>query len=250
MLTYKDSDGDTKTVIYDKNNRLLSYKDSNGRWEKLEYDDDVLINLEIEDMLDIPKDNYKARPIYATLKLDSLDNVNFPKNGTKLDVKWNKDGVFGGDYDYEQISLSLEQPFTFYSNNFTLHLKYGDTYKKSEDDSVNRFYGTYTLGGLFNLSGYVPYSFNGDSLALGILKYRYQLRDSGFFGVLDTPLYVGFSLETGNVWSYENSFEFKDLHNSMSLYAAADTVLGPFYLAYGHADDGENSFYLYLGEKF
>jgi len=214
------------------------------------FNDDVDINLEIKDFLDVTNTEYDARPVYASLKFDNLDNVNFPKYGYKTDIVWTKDGAIGGDYDYEQIYIDLEKPLSFYSSNFTVRLKYGDTYKKNESEDIDRFYGTFTLGGLFNLSGYVPYSFNGDSLALAILKYRYQLRDSGFFGVLDTPLYVGFSLESGNIWSYEDKFEFDDLHYSGSVYVAADTVLGPFYFAYGYADDGENSFYLYLGEKF
>jgi len=42
----------------------------------------------------------------------------------------------------------------------------------------------------------------------------------------------------------------KDFHDSVTAYVAADTFLGPFYLAYGHSDDGQSSAYLYLGEKF
>ena len=214
------------------------------------YSDDVGINLSIEELLNIPDSTYDARPLYASFKLDNLDNVNFPKKGIRATARWSKDGALGGDYNYDQLFLDIEKPFSFYSNSFTIHLKYGDTYKKDESDEVKRFYGTFTLGGLFNLSGYAPYSFNGEDMMLATLKYRYQLRDSGFFGVLDTPLYVGFSLETGDTWNYEENFKMSELHNSGSIYVAADTVLGPFFFAYGMADDGENSFYLYLGEKF
>jgi NTE family protein len=168
----------------------------------------------------------------------------------KSQLLWSKEGaVSGSDYDYEQIYFNFEKPLSFYANNFTLHLKYGHTYKRN-DTEINRLYGTYTLGGLFNLSGYAPYSFNDDNMALGVLKYRYQLRESGFFGVLNTPLYIGCSLESGNTWQYKKDFKWSELHHSMSVYMAADTFIGPFYFAYGRADDGENSFYLYLGEKF
>jgi len=40
---------------------------------------------------------------------------------------------------------------------------------------------------------------------------------------------------------------FGKVHNSE---VAADTFLGPFYLAIGSSNDGEVSGYLYLGEKF
>jgi len=197
-----------------------------------------------------PANGYSARPIYASLKIDNLDNVNFPKYGIKSQILWTKDGaISGSDYDYEQIYIDLEKPLSFYSNNFTLRMKYGKTYKRN-DTKINRLYGTYTLGGLFNLSGYAPYSFNNDNMALAVLKYRYQLRDSGFFGVLDTPLYVGGSIESGNTWAYKKDFKWTELHNSVSVYVAADTLFGPFYFAFGQSDDGENSLYLYLGEKF
>jgi len=40
------------------------------------------------------------------------------------------------------------------------------------------------------------------------------------------------------------------MNKSATLYLAADTILGPFYLAYGFSSDSENTVYLYLGEKF
>ena len=78
------------------------------------------------------------------------------------------------------------------------------------------------------------------------------------------------SLGSGGIYSNEISFlnhlennqkiDFKifsinkknihDLKKSASVYVAADTFLGPFYLAYASSEDGENSFYLYLGESF
>ena len=197
-----------------------------------------------------PDYKYDARPIFATLKYDSLDNVNFPTSGVAAYMRWTKEGVISGsDYNYEQLYFDTEFPVSFAANNLTLHLKYGTTYKKNDED-VKRLYGTYTLGGLFNLSGYAPYSFNDDNIALGVLQYRYQLRNAGFLGVLDTPLYVGFSVESGKTWSSQENAKLKDFHYGGSVYVAADTFIGPFYLAYGRADNGTDSFYLYLGEKF
>ena len=217
-----------------------SFKDSNDIHLDIKYTNPPFLT---------PKNNYYAKPIYASLKVDTLDNVNFPKYGVKSRVLWTKEGAIeGSDYNYEQVYIDFEKPLSFYSNNFTLHLKYANTY--SRKDNTNRLYGTYTLGGLFNLSGYAPYSFNDDNMGLGVLKYRYQLKDKGFFGVLDTPLYIGFSLESGKTWGYKEKVDFGKFHNSATVYMAADTFFGPFYLAFAQADDGENSAYIYLGEKF
>ena len=192
--------------------------------------------------------NYRARPIFALINIDNLDNVNFPKVGMKSQLRWTKEmKSWGSDYDYEQIYFDLEKPFTFYSNNVTLFVKYGSTYKP---DGVQRLAGTFTLGGLFNLSGYAPYSFNGDNVALAVLRYTYEIKDGGFFGTLNAPLYAGFSLESGSVWDAGSEVTYNSFKKSGTVYVAADTFLGPLYLAYGYSVDGESSAYLYLGEKF
>ena len=191
---------------------------------------------------------YQARPIFALINIDNLDNVNFPKVGLKSELRWTKEmSAWGSDYDYEQIYFDLEKPFRFYSNNITMYLKYGNTYKQ---DDIARLAGTFTLGGLFNLSGYAPYSFNGDHMALGVLRYTYEIKDGGFFGTLNAPLYAGFSLETGNTWQSDDTMTYSSLKQSGTIYVAADTLLGPLYLALGSSIDGEVSAYLYLGEKF
>ena len=191
--------------------------------------------------------SYDARPIYASFKSDSLDNIHFPKYGFKSEIKWIKEmNSWGSDYDYQQVYLDFEKPFTLFANNITAYFKYGTTYN-IPDGGVTSLAGSYTLGGLFNLSGYAPYSLNDDNMIFAALRYRYQLHGGG---LLDIPLYAGFSLETGNTWSSDIDFESSDLKYSGALYIAADTFLGPFYLAYGHTSDGEHSGYLYLGEKF
>jgi NTE family protein len=188
---------------------------------------------------------YLAVPIYAQINIDNLDNVNFPKIGMKAKLKWVKEMKdWGSDYNYEQVYLEVEKPFSFYSNNITLFMKYGNTY---QNDNVDRLSGLFLLGGLFNLSGYDPYSFLGDNVIFGILKYTYEIKDGGFFGTLNAPLYAGFSLESGDAWS--NPVEM-DLKYSGTVYVAADTFMGPLYLAVGGSSEGEKSVYLYLGEKF
>ena len=195
--------------------------------------------------------NYDAIPIYALVNIDNLDNVNFPKVGVKSELRWTKEmNSWGSDYNYEQIYFDIEKPINFYSNNITMFFKYGNTYQNNDAADVNRLAGTFTLGGLFNLSGYAPYSFIGDNMALGVLKYTYELKDGGFFGTLYAPLYAGFSLESGQTWNNSEEIDFDTLHKSGTIFVAADTFLGPFYLAYGVAADGEQSAYLYLGEKF
>ena len=191
--------------------------------------------------------NYDATPIYISLKTDNLDNLNFPNKGVKSSIVWTKEmESFGSDYDYEQIYMDFEKPLSFDSQNLTFYLKYGNTYKSD----AMAMAGTFTLGGLFNLSGYAPYILNNENMFLGVLKYRYQIKDGGFFGSLNAPLYAGFSMEIGDAWGEDYSVTYDKAKKSATIYVAADTFLGPFYLAYGATADGEQSAYLYLGEKF
>jgi len=194
------------------------------------------------------KREYDSRPFSLSFRSDSLDNIYFSKSGFMSKIIWTKElKELNSDYNYEQIYAELEKPLTLFSNNITLHLKYGNTYKLV--DKRTALAGSYTLGGLFNLSGYAPYSFYNHNMALGVLKYRYQLKDGGFFGALNAPLYAGFTLEAGDAWD-NGEFSYNDIKGSATLYVAAETFLGPFYLAYGHSLEGDSSVYLYLGEKF
>ena len=64
------------------------------------------------------------------------------------------------------------------------------------------------------------------------------------------PAYAGVTLEAGNVWEFEDEVSFGSLRKSASIFAGADTPLGPVYLAWGYSDDGESTFYFYLGNPF
>jgi NTE family protein len=73
---------------------------------------------------------------------------------------------------------------------------------------------------------------------------------NGGEGILDVPAYVGASLETGNVWDQRSQEQINALRTDFSLFVAADTYLGPVYLAGGYDQSGSTAFYLYLGRTF
>ncbi len=195
---------------------------------------------------------YKSRPIYASVLVDSLDNLNFPNTGIKSKLMWTKEMKdFGSDYDHEKIYFDLEKPIMLNSNNnITAYIKLGTTYNNNNGSGNLIIRDKFILGGLFDMSGYKPYSMVGNHMFLGVAKYRYKLKDGGFLGSLNAPLYAGFSLEVGDTWDDDMQKDIHNLKKSASVYLAADTFLGPFYLAFASSDDGEDSFYLYLGEKF
>ncbi len=49
----------------------------------------------------------------------------------------------------------------------------------------------------------------------------------------DLPVYVGGSLEAGNVWFFKDDAGFDDLRYAASLFLGVDSPLGPIYLGVG-----------------
>jgi NTE family protein len=63
-------------------------------------------------------------------------------------------------------------------------------------------------------------------------------------------VFGGFSVEAGEMSQQLVSGNPTGLLKSGSLFVAADTPLGPAYLAYGRAQAGVSSYYFYLGKPF
>ena len=83
-------------------------------------------------------------------------------------------------------------------------------------------------------------------MALGKL-ITYHKVGSSFIG----DLYFGGSIESGNVWTEdEKKFDLSNLRLAGSVFIGYDTIFGPLYLAVGHADEGYNAGYFYLGRPF
>ena len=100
----------------------------------------------------------------------------------------------------------------------------------------------FRAGGLFDLSGFEFNQLSGQHYARVIGQVRRKFWDAGFADV-----FIGTSLEYGNVWESRNDIDFGDGLFAGSLYLAADTMIGPLYLGYGVAEGGARSFYLYVG---
>jgi NTE family protein len=61
--------------------------------------------------------------------------------------------------------------------------------------------------------------------------------------------YLGGSLEYGGVWEDRDDL-FQDGFAAGSLFAGADTPIGPLYIGWGLAEGGNNSVFFSLGKAF
>jgi NTE family protein len=105
------------------------------------------------------------------------------------------------------------------------------------------------LGGFLRLSGLEPAQLIAERGGLARVMYYREL--SAFdLGSLTQRMYVGFSLETGNVYDRGDPVTVKSLLLAGSVFVGADTFLGPAYFGYGRAQDGQDSIYLIIGQRF
>lgn len=188
---------------------------------------------------------------YLSYDLDSLDSRAFPEKGHYLSGRMTYAHSQGGedlttDREWGLVSeLSLIQPIRLYERH-TLNMRLS-----GGGSAVSDLQPMYLqdLGGLFNLSGYQRYQLSGRYKLFGAMIYSYRLLDNNF-GAFKSPLYLGFSLERGNIWATKSEINWNDMQNAASIYVGSDTFLGPVYLAYGQADSGDSSAYLLFGDTF
>ena len=82
-------------------------------------------------------------------------------------------------------------------------------------------------------------------------KTAYEMCDSDWSSdVCSSDLYVGASLEAGNVWASTDDVSFASALTAGSLFVVMDTLLGPLYLGYGVGEGDRRSAYLFLGQTF
>jgi NTE family protein len=176
---------------------------------------------------------------------DSLDSIAIPRSGTNLQVLWLglREG-YGADVTANIGQVVFLKPQTW-GKNTVLHWWDLGTASVASDTTLNAF----RLGGLFNLSGYAPDELQGDHRGIGRLLYYRRLGERPI-SILDTSVYLGASVEIGNVWQQRDEMRFSNTITAGSVSVFFDTLLGPLYIAYGAAEGGRRSAYLFLGQTF
>jgi NTE family protein len=124
------------------------------------------------------------------------------------------------------------------------HLLFG-LHASSAIQNTNFFETQDFLGGFLNLSGYSERSlFGNQSLLARAIIYRRTGRLDALFS---TPIYIGASLEAGNVWRNTSDVRLNSLIDAGSIFMGIQSPLGPIFLGYGYAEGGHNSVYLTFG---
>ena len=191
---------------------------------------------------DLPSGSETQAGLRLRYRYDQLDNLNFPSNGSAWAAEALMTGkVLGGDTEYTRLQLNGMQAFQVGNGVLAPGLILGT---RLGGDRIP-VYDEFTLGGFLRLSGYQSEELRGQYAGLGRLVYYQNVGQLG--GALGGNIYLGGSLEIGNTWDSSSDIKLDDLHPAGSVFAGADTLLGPLYLAFGLSDKDHYSLYLYLG---
>nr|MBL0711725.1 patatin [Colwellia sp.] len=178
-------------------------------------------------------------------------SINFPTQGNKFSLN-----IFLRNDNYDNFDTinptdsSLEVQFdwrgalSFHHHAFVCVASFA-TVDNDNDFSVH----VSELGGFLNLSGYQKDALIGAHKAFAAVVYQYDLGRE-LFGKSSLPLYLGTSLEAGNVWTIDQSVKLDELISSGSLYIGTDTSFGPAVFGVGFASAGKNTFFISIGKSF
>jgi len=195
--------------------------------------------------------DYDSVGSYLSFDYDSLNSINFPNQGNKfsIDVLWRNDHYQAFESiepNDSSIEIKLDWRGAFH---FKHHIFIGIASFSTIDNDTDFSVHVTDLGGFLNLSGYQKDALIGSHKAFAALVYQYDLGHE-FFGDASVPLYLGTSLEAGNVWALNDNVKIEDVIKSGSLYLGTDTSFGPAVFGIGFASGGKSSVFLSVGKSF
>jgi NTE family protein len=191
---------------------------------------------------DLPNFDFESGGARAQFAVDTFDDAQIPRSGTQFNVEWlmSRPG-FGADSNFDIVESEIDTAWSWKQNTLRFGLEYSTTIQS--DNLVQNFF---PLGGFLRLSGLERGAISGPHAGLARIIYYRQLGETGA-GLFDFPLYIGGSVEAGNVWQLRSDMSFDSMIMNGSLFAGLDTYFGPLFLAAGFSEGGSSSFYLFLG---
>ena len=195
----------------------------------------------------LPPNDFDTHNLFSEFRYDTLDDVNFPRHGASFQIGWNRERDDDSGSPDDADFMTFDQ---LYAHSWGRHTAILWTTAGSRlDDDINQLRSYFSLGGFLNMSGITPESLIGPHFAIarGIYYRQVGRRGQGF---LNVPVYVGASIELGNVWNSRHDISAESARTNGSLFVGLDTLLGPVYLATGFDEGGDSAWYLFLGRTF
>lgn len=226
-----------------------------SRWSRLQlgwrYVDGSIedsLGLYLQPLLGANHLHFQQQGPFLLWEHDTLDSRTFPRHGQrwKVELRRTEDNVLGERSTNSYYLVRWHPAFSSGNHALAFDLRTG-SYFNDKTQPIT----TFELGGFRNLSGFGRLAVSGKYLRFASVDYSYRLFENNF-GFFKSPVYLGMTLEAGNVWEQKQEVSFRGnaLIKAGSIYAGVDSPLGPLFLAYGQNSEDESSFYLSLGTDF
>jgi len=177
----------------------------------------------------------------VSFKVDTLNDAKFPRRGYGAKATWraSREGL-GADTNFNQARIAFVNADTWGKHTLIERIRF-DTTDDSDAPAQDRF----RLGGFLNLSGFQQNELGGQQAAQLMLAYMSHSTRLQQFST-----YIGASLELGNTWEQRQDISVDNSLVAGSVFLGWDTPLGPVYLAYGQAEGGHNTVYMFVGQPW
>ena len=186
----------------------------------------------------IPRTSTSAG-VDLALTLDTQDDAEFPGQGWYLQARHTRYlSVLDADTEGFTNRAMASYAFTALGARWQLGAQ-------AQEHTGDAYEDVALLGGPLRLSGYGIDRLRGTGSALTTLQFSYPLAK-----LLQYPVFVGASLEAGQVWRRGQAWSFDRTIFGGSVYTALDTPIGPIYFGLGLAEEGEEAVFLRLGQPY
>lgn len=190
----------------------------------------------------VPNQSYDIGGVFGRLQVDTLDDANFPRHGTRAEIRWDasRPGL-GAREKYDTLTFDINRAWSRGKSTLVAGLNYATSNHAGPVVQAH-----FPLGGFLRLSGLERGQLRGPHAGVARLLY-YRRIGSSAGGLVELPIYFGASLESGNVWQARDDIGIDSLVTNGSLFFGLDTFFGPMFLAAGLSETGNSNFYLFIG---
>jgi len=181
--------------------------------------------------------------VRASIVYDTFDNWALPRSGFHARASaYHAEESLGSDTDWNRAEAGVDKAFMIGPHRMQIGLAGG-----SSLGTELPVFEAFPLGGFLRLSGYGKNQFIGQEYAFVRGIYSYELGQSK---LVDSAVYIGGSLEAGNVYQRINGPSSTGLKPAASLFLAANTTVGPAFVAVGVGENQNYAIYIFLGRPY
>jgi NTE family protein len=198
--------------------------------------------LRVGDPAFLPEDDFRRGEFFARFAVDTLDDIAFPRQGTLAGMEWRGSRVSAlhADADFDQVLAEVVHAKTWGRHTMLTTMRYNATV--SGEAPLDRLF---RMGGFLDISGLNRNQLSGqNAMRVGAAYYR-RVGDLALF-----PAFAGVTVELGNVFDSRSEISARNSIFGASYWAGVSTPVGPIYVGYGRADNGQGAFYVSLGRIF